>query len=150
MKWVLSQQSLDHHRWILQESNEQAQFTYNHEHRSIRIKSSSSSRLFFLEVTGLFQKKIQLRSEYGVVVGESTWPPENSDRSIQLNHEKYYFRWQHRHLSLLTKEKKLIQDIDLEHEAELQKFEIFALLFCSLWLVNTNANMVTKENAMVA
>ena len=149
MKWVLSQQSLDHHRWLLQESNDQAQFTYNHEHKSIRIKSSSS-RLFFLEITGLFQKKIELRSEYGVVVGESTWPPENSDGSIHINQEKYFFKWQQKHLSFYTKDRNLIQDIHLEHEVELHKFEIFALLFCSLWLINANANAGKQGNAMVA
>lgn len=150
MKWVLSQQSLSHHRWLLQDAKEEAQFSYNQEHHSIRIKSKNS-RLFFLEVVGgLFQKKIQLRSEYGVVVGESTWPPEDSDGSIQLNEEKYFFKWQQKTLSLFTKGKQLLQSIHTEHEASLDKLEKFALLFSSLWLVNTNTNTGKKEDMLVA
>jgi hypothetical protein len=149
MKWVLSQQSLDHHRWLLQDAKDEAQFTYNHEHHSIRLKGKNS-RLFFLEVIGLFQKKIQLRSEYGVVVGQSTWPPENSDGSIQLNEEKYYFKWQQKTLSLFTKGKQLFQSIHSEHEPGLDKLEKFALVFSSLWLVNTSANASNKEDVLVA
>ena len=149
MKWILSQQSLAHHRWLLQDAKDEAQFTYNNEHRSIRIKGKGS-RLFFLEITGLFQKKILLRSEYGVVVGESTWPPENSDGSIQLNQERYYFKWQQKTLSLLTRAKQLIHSIHTEHEAELDRLEKFALLFSSLWMVYADSNSNRKEDILVA
>ena len=71
MKWVLSHQSAEHHRWILQTDNGIVPLTYNFSYRSIRVKSKTA-RLFFLEeADGLFQKKVLLRSEYGVIMGEA-------------------------------------------------------------------------------
>lgn len=147
MKWVLSQQSLDHHRWLLQDAQEPAQFTFNHHHNSIRIKGKSN-RLFFLEVKGLFQKKVLLRSEYGVVFGE-TQLLSQKDVFIFMNDQKYAYQWQNGQLSFLDKNGNTISTFSVEH-VQLDRLEQLALVFASAWILFANVNGRKTEDLLVA
>lgn len=147
MKWVLSQQSPSHHKWLLQNAQEQFQLTYHLHHHSIRI-SGKSNRLFFLEITGVFQKRIHLQSEYGVVVGESNWP-SSKDGSLIMNGQKMFFQWNEASLSLLDKNKMPLISIAIDHSEEMEKLESFALLFSSVWLLYADANK-KPEDRLVA
>jgi hypothetical protein len=149
MKWVLSQQTLEHHRWLLQDTLQPAQFTYSLSHHSIRIKSNSS-RLFFMEVTGRFQKKIALRSEYGLLIGESPLVSDATEGNITLNDEKYYFTWKGEMLTIYSKDKIPVQTMAVESEKEPDKMEKFALIFSSLWMVHSNTASGKKEDSLVA
>jgi len=148
MKWVLSQQSLDHHRWLLQNAPHQAQFTYNLHHQSIRIKSKNN-RLFFLEVAGLFQKKIFLRSEYGVVVGEAQWNTAKEPFCL-LNGQKIYFLQEDHALQFFDKEYQHLSTFQIEHSLQLDRMEKFALMFSAVWILTADLNNRKAENLLVA
>jgi len=147
MKWVLSQQSLDHHRWLLQDAQEPAQFTFNHHHNSIRIKGKSN-RLFFLEVKGLFQKKVLLRSEYGVVFGETQLVTQK-EVFILMNDQKYGYLWQDNQLTFLDKHRNVLSSFTIE-QAQLHGLEKLALIFASAWILFANVNGRKSEDLLVA
>jgi hypothetical protein len=147
MKWVLSQQSLEHNRWLLQDAQEPAQFTFNHHHNSIRIKGRSN-RLFFLEVKGVFQKKVLLRSEYGVVFGETQLVPQK-DVFIFMNDQKYNYHWKDDQLCFLDKNGNIISTFAVEH-TQLHRIEQLALIFASAWISFANANGKKTEDLLVA
>ena len=148
MKWILSQQSLDHHRWLLQNAAEQTQFTYSLLHGSIRIKSKTN-RLFFLEIAGLFHKKVFLRSEYGVIVGESNWTT-SKEGIMQMNEQKLIFCWNDSQLSFFNKNKTLLSSLEVDQPGILDKKEQFVLLFSSAWILFADASTKKSENLLVA
>ena len=148
MKWVLSQQSLEHHRWLLQDASQQAQFTYNSIYQSIRLKSKIS-RLFFLEVAGVFHKKILLRSEYGVVVGETQWTSQK-EFLLMIDAHKLYVRLEEQTMSFLDRNKSTQTSLRIEPILHLDRKELFAIVFSSAWLLYGNANSLKSENLLVA
>ncbi|HZH63683.1 MAG TPA: hypothetical protein VEY10_02250 [Flavisolibacter sp.] len=149
MKWVLSHQSYDHRKWMLQDTNEPAQLTYNLAHHSIRIRSKNI-RLFFLEVSGFIQKKIQLLSEYGVVIGESRWGHTLNEGMLTMNNNKYFFEWENNVLSLFDKNKSLLSAVKNEHSEGMDKKERFALVFSLAWIVISNTPAKKIEDLLVA
>jgi hypothetical protein len=148
MKWVLSHQSTDNHKWLLQDAPETAQFTYNLQNHSIRIKGKSS-RLFFLEPSGFFQKKIVLRSEYGVVLAESP-AAATKEGTLLMNDLKYFFQWENSQLSLFDKNKNLVSSVAIEAADEMAREAQAVLLFCHAWLVYASQHPKTREDLLVA
>ncbi|HYO20900.1 MAG TPA: hypothetical protein VER36_00760 [Flavisolibacter sp.] len=149
MKWVLSHQSDDHHKWLLHEAHEPVQLTYNLSNHSLRIKSKNN-RLFFLEITGFFQKKLLLRSEYGVVLGESSFTTTTKEGTLLMNELKYHFRIKNDQLSLSDKNKNLLSAVVIEPAVALDKQEAFALLFCQAWLLNASMHATKTKDLLVA
>lgn len=114
MKWVLSHQSSEHHRWQLRDAAEPALFTYHLQNRSVRIKAKTA-RLFFLEMaTAFFHKKILLRSEYGILVGEAQLAPAGKLAALTLDDRKYYYCWEDQDLLLYNRDKSLLQKLRVE------------------------------------
>ena len=141
MKWVLSHQSAEHHRWVLQTGNDAVTFTYNFSYRSIRIKSKTS-RLFFLEEEdGFFQKKVLLRSEYGVIMGETQATHTSKGGVLLFNNEKFFYRWSEGKLLLLNRNKIVVFETGIELRPDAGKLEQMAFVFCNAWLLSAEAGI---------
>ena len=149
MKWVLSQQSVDHHRWLLQDTQEQAHFTYHAQLHSIRIKAKNN-RLFFLEVTGFLQKKIQLLSEYGVVLGEAYGTQPLKNGLLIIDGQKCLYRWANGRLCLYNKNKTLLTETDIEFSEGTDLLEQFALVFSTAWIAYSNKKSLEPEALLMA
>lgn len=134
MKWVLTHQSAGYHRWLLSEAEQPAQLTFNLQNNSLRIKAQKA-RLFFLELTEkFFGKKVLLRSEYGVVLGEAAWSGGRKRGTFWLNGGRYFYSWSHQRLSLFDKNKKPLFDATVECRKDTSRLEVFAFLFSTAWL----------------
>jgi hypothetical protein len=149
MKWVLSHLSDDHHKWLLQDANEQAQFTYNLQQHSIRIKGKST-RLFFLDVAGFFQKKVILRSEYGVALGDSPVTTNRTEGALSIIDFRAIYQWRQNALLLFDKNRNQLSTVIIEQSESLDKFEQFALLFSHAWIVYSNLQYKKAEDQLVA
>lgn len=149
MKWVLSHFSANHHKWVLQDANDQAQFSYNLQHHSIRIKGKSN-RLFFLHITGFFQKKMTLHSEYGVILGETSVSTHNNEGTISISEFRFIYRWEGNTMLLYNKSRHLLSSVTVEQIETLDKFEQFALLFSQAWIVYSNLPQKKTEDLLVA
>ena len=148
MKWVLSQPSSDQHRWLLHDEELQAQFIYHAALQSIRIKAKNN-RLFFLELTGLLQKKIQLLSEYGIVVGE-TWISNLKNGSLIIDEQKYFYHWNNDQLCIYDRKRILVAEISIEFSKGTDKLEQFALLFSIVWVISSNKKSYKPEALLIA
>ncbi len=150
MKWVLSHQSSGQHRWMLQNADAPAEFIYSLQYHSIRIKAKTV-RLFFLEEAGsFFQKKILLRSEYGVVMGETQATHTTKGGTLLLNEEKFFYRWNDGGLRLLDRHKKAVSEMHIELRQDADKMEQMAFVFCNAWLLLTDARVKNTNAVLVA
>ena len=142
MKWILTHQATEHHRWLLTEVQSPALLTYNPKNHSIRIKAKGA-RLFFLEPVGFLQKKILLRSEYGVVLGEAQWAEKSGQ--LLLDNQKFFYRWNDHDLFLYDKSKTLLLQTKVDYDAV--GLEKFAFVFSMAWLYDS---VVATEALLVA
>lgn len=150
MKWVLLHQSGEHHRWMLQTDDGPVHFTYNFQFRSIRIKSKTA-RLFFLEeADGLFQKKVLLRSEYGVVMGEAQATHTAKGGTLLFNNEKFFYRWNEDRLLLLNRYKKAVFETQIGLRDDVDRLEQMAFVFCNAWLCSLPAEAEKPKPFLVA
>lgn len=147
MRWVPSHQASDHHRWELQTANQPAQFNYNPQNHSIRIKAKTT-RLFFLEEAGnFFGKKVLLRSEYGLVMGEAQATHTKKGGTLLLYGEKFFYRWTAGSLTLLDRQKKPLSETGIELRQDADTLEQMAFVFCNAWLVRLEADV--KNNPIL-
>lgn len=149
MKWVLSHQSYDHHRWLLRDAEEPAQFTYHLSHHSVRIKAKTA-RLFFLEETGFLHKKVLLRSEYGVVVGEAQAITAGRMAQLVLDGKKYFYCWKDGQLSLYNKNKTLLLNAAIECRHDTEKMELAAFVFLTAWMQTVTTEVRNAADLLVA
>lgn len=146
MKWVLSHASDDIRHWQLQKDSESQLLTINLQGLSLRL-AGNARRLFFLEVQGLLQKKLLLRTEYGIAIGEIALTDKPSGQ-LTLNDHKFFYRQEKNQLQILDGEKQLISACTLPDNFQ-NKIEAHALLFGFAWFVTADA-LVEKEVALSA
>lgn len=144
MKWVLSHASDDIHHWQLQHEDESKSLVVNLQRLSLRL-SGISKRLFFLNLQGFLHKKILLRTEYGVVMGETAFADKIAPGQLVLNGQKFYYRYKEGCLYLMDSEKQVIATCDLSVEAT-TKLEVYSLLFGFVWFSTADADQ--KERTL--
>lgn len=149
MKWVLSHLSDEHQKWELHDAPEPAQLTYNLQHQSLRIRSKTS-RLFFLESSGRFQKKLVLRSEYGIIIGEAAVAPQDTEASLTLNDTRFYYRFSEHQFFLLDKNHEVISMADVDQPGLPHRMTMYALLFGHAWIVNAQLDQKKSSDRLVA
>lgn len=149
MKWVLSHQLPERHYWVLRDAAGAAAFTYHLHHHSIRIKAQTP-RLFFLQTAGFFHKKVLLRSEYGVPVGEAQLAAAGKPVTLTLNGHSYFFSWDEQNLSFFNKNKILVQQVRVECRKDIDLLERFAFVFSSVWIGLQNQDSKVPGTLMVA
>lgn len=147
MKWVLSYRSSSIHNWQLQNQNTEAQLLYNKQNASLRI-SGNTKRVFFLEEYGIVPKKLQLKTEYGMVIGETALPNKITGGVFHLNERRYYYRVENGRIALFDRNKKPVAECVIELFRNVDRQEHLALVFCFAWLTQFDA--ATKEQLAVA
>ena len=147
MKWVLSHATNDLHHWQLQQEENSRSLTFNLKRLSLRL-NGFSKRLFFLEEQGFLQKKLVLRSEYGVEMGEVSFGGNAFFGQLVINGEKFFYEMNQEKLLLLDSEKHPVSNCEIIGEASLGKEEFYSLLFGFAWFVTADA-MVEKTYAVL-
>src|SRR5690349_8063968 len=107
MKWVLSHALDEVHHWQLQQEDEVKFLSFNLQRLSLRL-SGFTKRLFFLEEQGFLQRKIFLRTEYGIALGETAFSEKPSSGQLMLNEKKFFFRTTDTGLQIFDTEKALL------------------------------------------
>lgn len=93
MKWVLVKYpSASVHKYQLVEGNSvNVVLKYNQEQQSTRISSNGNHRLFFAELTGLWNNKVIFTSEYGVESGKLVFERGHYAGIMEMAGKKYQF-----------------------------------------------------------
>jgi hypothetical protein len=147
MKWVLSHATDDIHHWQLQKENGSKSLIFHQQRLSLRL-SGLSKRLFFLNVQGFLKKKILLRTEYGIVIGEAPFAEKSLTGQLILNGQTFFYRLEKAQLFLLDSEKQLMARCDLLPEATVEKVEFYSLLFGFAWFLTADA--VTEKKPEIS
>ncbi len=134
MKWVLSHTTDEIHHWLLQQQGGSRSLIANLHRLSLRLVGMSK-RLFFLQVQGFLHKKILLRSEYGVVIGETSFADKPSPGQLLFNGQRYSYRVEEGSLVLLDNDKNIAGKCEIAAEAQQNKFEFYSLLFGFAWFL---------------
>lgn len=148
MKWVLSHQSREYRRWILRNAEDEAEFTYHVYNHSVRIKAKTL-RLFFLQQIGFLQKKILLRSEYGVVVAEAQAANRGRIGTLLFDNRKLAYRFDGKELLIFDKERKVIAEQRIECRDDTGKLEEMAFVFMAAWMAVSAADARKAEALLV-
>ena len=147
MKWVLSHATDGLHHWLLQQGENTRSLIINLQRLSLRLVGITK-RLFFLQVQGLLNKKILLRSEYGVVIGEAPFTSKPSPGQLTMNGQKLFHRIEDQKLVLLNSEKAVVGTSDLTQNAINDKLEFYSLLFGFAWFIT--ADIAEKDGLLPA
>jgi hypothetical protein len=146
MKWVLSHATDGFHHWQLQQENQAKLLIFHLSRLSLRL-TGIIKRLFFLQEQGFLQKKVLLRSEYGIVLGEATPTDKSSPGQLLLNGQKFFYRTESTQLILLDNDKQLVGACELPAEAPANRLERFGLLFSFAWFLTADA-AADKDRAL--
>ncbi|RYZ57344.1 MAG: hypothetical protein EOO14_11090 [Chitinophagaceae bacterium] len=147
MKWVLSHATDGLHHWLLQQEENTRSLIFNLQRLSLRLMGLTK-RIFFLQVQGLLNKKILLRSEYGVVIGEAPFVSKPSPGQFTINGQKMYHRIEDEKLVLLNSQKAVVGRSDLTTNSLTDKFEFYSLLFGFAWFLT--ADIAEKDRVLPA
>jgi hypothetical protein len=107
-----------------------------------------SKRLFFLQVQGFLQKKILLRSEYGVIIGETAFTDKPSSGQLTINGQKFFHRVEEEKLVLLNSENMVVGTSQIMPKAFTNRYEFYSLLFGFAWFLT--ADRAANENPITA
>ena len=140
MKWILSHASDDIHHWQLQQEDSSKSLIAYLQRFSLRL-SGLSKRLFFLDVQGFLHKKIVLRTEYGVALGETAFIDKPSSGLVTINDQKFSYSVSGDQLQLFDSEKQAISTCEVSPEATANKLEFFGLLFGLAWFSTADTVM---------
>lgn len=138
MKWIFSHATDDIHHWQLQKEEGAASLRFNLQRLSLRL-SGTSKRLFFLRVKGLLQKKVQLLSEYGAAIGETSFTTTPSTGQIAFNGQTFFYRNSEAQLRLFTVDNLLLATCALPAETAIGKFAFYSLLFGLAWFLTADS-----------
>lgn len=138
MKWVLSHATDEVHHWLLQQEEGSRSLILHLQRLSLRL-NGFSKRLFFLQVQGLLQKKILLRSEYGVELGETSFADKSPFAPIIINEQKFFYQVDGTKLMLLDGEKNNLGECEMAPDSAQDKVEFYALLFGFAWFITADA-----------
>jgi hypothetical protein len=138
MKWVLTHATDEHHHWLLQQDEGARSLIFNLQRCSLRL-GGFSKRLFFLQTQGFLQKKIQLCSEYGVVMGEAHFSDKGFPASFSVNNQRLYCQRNGESLLLFNGEKNLVGECEMPEKAISDRFEFYSLLFGFAWFLTADA-----------
>jgi hypothetical protein len=146
MKWVLSHASDDIRHWQLQQENRSRSLIINLQRRSLRL-DGNSKRLFFLEVQGVLQKKVLLRTEYGITIGETALT-DKLPGPLLLNGHKFFYRLENDQWMLLDNERGLVDVCEFPVSPP-SRLEVYGLAFGFAWFTTADA-VAEKENSLPA
>jgi hypothetical protein len=146
MKWVLSHATDEIHHWQLQHTEGSRSMIVNLQRSSIRL-NGFSKRLFFLQAQGFLQKKILLRSEYGVVLGETIFSEKPMQAPLFFNGQKYFYQADDHQLLLFDSEKNLVNRTEFAALPSLDRLEFYSLLFGFAWFLTADA-MAEKNRSI--
>jgi hypothetical protein len=128
MNWTLKGSSGPINHWILaNDSSLIAELKYNRESNSFRL-DAEDKRLFFLEKTGVLQKKMLLKTEYNVIAGEAHFIRNEKAGIILLEDSRLSFSMKDAYVYLLKKHKN-IEHFFIDQMDKLKVFEFTSLLF---------------------
>ena len=137
MQWTLESKMNKSNFWILQHNEKsKAQLRYNREARSIRLQAGER-RLYFLEQVWHANNKIELQTEYSIVIGEIQMNRERLSGNVIMDGQHYTFTTEKDQVHL-QENTRTIKTVIIEDTSGLDFFEFSALLFgfCSS-LINT-------------
>ena len=138
MKWVLSHATNELHHWLLQQEEGSRSLILNQQRHSLRL-NGLSKRLFFLQVQGFLNKKVLLRSEYGVVLGETPLTEKLVAAQLLFNGQRFFYAVEDKRLVLLDSEKNIVGKCEITEEVAADKYEFYALLFGFAWFLTADA-----------
>lgn len=144
MKWVLSHATDELRHWLLQLEEGSRSLTLNLQRLSLRLHGFSK-RLFFLQVQGLLQKKVLLRSEYGIVMGETVFAEKSFPAPVIVNEQKLFYQVADEKLQLLDSGKNIIGECQLADRYGPGKPEFYGLLFGFAWFLTADSVANTYE-----
>jgi len=147
MKWILSHATEGIHQWQLQQDGRVKFLSFHRQRLSLRI-AGITKRLFFLNEQGFLQKKILLRSEYGVAIGETIFIDKPVAGHLTLNEQKFFYRCDEGQLSLFDSEKNLLAVSEFDAAMATDKYERYGLLFGFTWL--QLADGVAEKNRVLS
>jgi hypothetical protein len=148
MKWVLSHATDELHHWLLQQEEGSRSLTINLQRLSLRL-SGFSKRLFFIQVEGLLQKKILLRSEYGITIGETVFAEKALPGQLLFNGQKFSYRFESNRLALFDGEKNLVGECEIHQSTTFDKYEFYSVLFGFAWFLTADAVADTNRRMPV-
>jgi hypothetical protein len=137
MKWVLSHATDGLHHWLLQQEEASRSLILNLQRLSLRL-IGFSKRLFFLQVQGFLQKKILLRSEYGVIIAETAFTDKPSSGQLTINGQKFFHRVEEEKLVLLNSENMVVGTSHMMPGAFTNRYEFYSLLFGFAWFLTSD------------
>lgn len=138
MKWVLSHATDEIHHWQLQQDGGPKFLSFNLTRLSLRL-SGITKRLFFLEEQGFLQKKIFLRNEYGIALGETVFSEQPSSGQFILNEKKFFYYTTDTQVQIFDHEKVLFAQSDIALFVHLEPVEFYGLLFAFAWFATADA-----------
>jgi hypothetical protein len=131
MNWNLTNNVDDFHQWTLTGHEENVDFRYHKQARSIRL-NTDEKRLFFLERKGILQSKILLKTEYSVVIGESYFGKNRLSGLLTYEGRRHTFKFGPEGLSIFDSNKENVFNFEINHGSHPHLFEFSALLFASV------------------
>lgn len=137
MKWVLSHTKDGLQHWLLQQGENSRSLVLNLQRLSLRLLGLTK-RLFFLQVKGFIHKKILLRSEYGVLIGEAPFTDKTSPGQLTINGQKLFYRVEDENLLLLNSQHSVVGSSRLTPNAVHNRFEFYSLLFGFAWFLTAD------------
>lgn len=138
MKWVLSHATDGLHHWLFQQEECSRSLVLNLQRLSLRLLGFTK-RLFFLQVQGFIQKKILLRSEYGVVIGETAFSEKPSPGQLMMNGQKLFHHIEDEKLVLRNSENVIVGTSQMTQRAAMNRFEFYSLLFGFAWFLTADS-----------
>lgn len=137
MKWILSHTEDGIHQWQLQQEDKSKRLIVHPQRLSLRL-IGTSKRLFFLDVQGFLHKKIFLRNEYGVEMGETAFTENPDSGDLLLNGQNYSYTADDRQLALFDSENNLLATSEIAREPALETLELYSLLFGLAWFITAD------------
>lgn len=99
-----------------------------------------------MDVQGFLHKKVLLRSEYGVEIGETAFAEQPTAASLLLDGKKFFYQAESGRLELFDSEKNLLASCGLDVPDGMEKLEFYSLLFGFVWL--QTAGVPTAKEAV--
>lgn len=128
MKWSLVSKMNNSNFWTLQDNEKlRAEMRYNRDAQSIRI-NAGDRRLYFLEQIGYLQNRMELKTEYSIVIGETYFNKDHLSGITILDGQKYSFTIEDDQLNLFENHRSKTT-VSIEHLDQLDVYEFSALLF---------------------
>lgn len=84
------------------------------------------------------QKKVQLHSEYGALIGETAFADNPAAGQLLFNEQRFFYHRSDAQLFLLDSEKQLFATCELPRESTVDMFVFYSLLFGLVWFITAD------------